>query len=142
MASSKDGSNAGGNSIVDYSNGSPAIDHLAPDIADQHATLFLSDEDQSSPAAQEPTSPRNPIVIVPTVQRPWEYKVYQDDTTVTEIIEEIIGQHEVKYLVKLADGCERTVSLTISERFTWPSYASLLRYCARISTASPMALAP
>ena len=142
MASSNDGSHAGGNSIVDSPNSSPATDHPAPDIADQHATLFISDEDQSSPAVQGLAPPRNLMVTVPTVQRPWEYKVYQDDTTVTEIIEEIIGQHEVKYLVKLADGCERTVGFTASEKFPWPSYTSLLRYRARTSTASPMALAP
>ena len=81
----------------------------------RHSPIFLSDKDASSPPAPKPSSPLDLTddcfsIVVPPVQRPWEYQVYEDDNTISEILEEIVGQHNVKYFVRFRDGHERTVS--------------------------------
>ena len=68
-------------------------------------------------SASTPLSPyrQNFAVVPPRLERPWEYRIYEDDIIIDEILEEIIGQYEVKYLVKLRDSREITVSDDDSE---------------------------
>jgi len=97
---------------------SPAIDTSAAKdgaAADPSSPIFISDRDPSTSQGRE-NSPRPPsngddiAIIVPPVQRPWEYQVYEDDTTIATIREEIVGQYEFKYIAQFQDGHEGTVS--------------------------------
>lgn len=107
-----------GKVMVDTSGDSLAIDtSAAPDgaVTDPNSPIFVSDRDPSTSQVRE-SSPRPPsssdgiAIVVPPVERPWEYQVYQDDTTIATIREEIVGQHEFNYLVQFQDGHEGTVS--------------------------------
>lgn len=51
-------------------------------------------------------------VIVPPVQNRWEYKVFQDEDEVEEILEEYDDAGFLEYLVLFADGSEGVVSVT------------------------------
>ena len=89
--------------VVEASVESPAID------------IPVSDGDPSTSQVPEssprPTSGSDDIaIVVPPVERPWEYQIYQDDTTIATIREEIVGQYDFKYLVQFQDGHEGIVS--------------------------------
>jgi len=106
-----------GKDMVDTSGDSLVIDTLAaPDgaLTDPNSPIFVSDGDPSTSQVREssgpPSSSDGIAIVVPPVERPWEYQVYQDDTTIATIREEIVGQHEFKYLVQFQDGHEGTVS--------------------------------
>ena len=120
MASSSEGEQ----NLLDISSSGPGLDTAAVEngaLNPGHTSpLFLSDRDQSTPPAPAPTTLPQPsnghiAIVAPPVERPWEYQLYEDDTTITEVLEEIIGQYEVKYLVKFKDGHEQTVSLDTSQ---------------------------
>lgn len=62
---------------------------------------------------QEKAVKRNGLaVIVPPVQNRWEYKVFQDEDEVEEILEEYDDAGLLEYLVLFADGSEDVVSAT------------------------------
>ena len=48
-------------------------------------------------------------VVVPPVERPWEYRVFPDERRVSEIVEEIEDSVELQYLVMFEDGHEAQV---------------------------------
>lgn len=61
---------------------------------------------------QEKYVKRNGLaVIVPPVQNRWEYKVFQDEDEVEEILEEYDDAGLLEYLVLFADGNEGVVSV-------------------------------
>lgn len=111
-------SSGDGKDIVEASGESPAIDTPAEQVGattDPYSPIFVSDRDPSTSQVPEsslrPSSSSDDIVIVvPPVERPWEYQIYQDDTTIATIQEEIVGQYDTKYLVQFQDGHEGTVS--------------------------------
>lgn len=83
-----------------------------------HSLVLASDKGARPSPARNGTLGRirttDPIsIVIPPVERPWEYQVYEDDTTVAEVLEDIISQHEVKYFVRFKDGHEQTVSLRL-----------------------------
>lgn len=49
-------------------------------------------------------------IVVPPVQRRWEYRVYHEEVSVAEVLEELNDSEELLFLVKLSDGNEVTVS--------------------------------
>jgi hypothetical protein len=49
-------------------------------------------------------------IVVPPVQRRWEYQVYHEEVSVDEVLEEFNDSEELHFLVKLSDGNEVTVS--------------------------------
>lgn len=51
-------------------------------------------------------------VIVPPAQNRWEYKVFQEDDEVDEILEEYDDAGFIEYLVLFSDGSEDVVSLS------------------------------
>lgn len=82
---------------------------------DPNSPIFVLDGDPSTSQAPElspqPSSSNDDIaIVVPPVERPWEYQIYQDDTTIATIREEMVGQYDFKYLVRFQDGHEGTVS--------------------------------
>lgn len=113
------GSSSGkGKDVVEATAESPAIDTSAEQVGattDPYSPIFVSDRDTSTSQAPEssprPSSSSDDIaIVVPPVERPWEYRIYQDDTTIASIQEEIEGQYDFKYLVRFQDGHEGTVS--------------------------------
>lgn len=50
------------------------------------------------------------FILVPPVERRWEYQVYQDENEVQDIIEEYEELGELHYLVKFREGRETEVS--------------------------------
>ena len=48
-------------------------------------------------------------VVVPPVERRWEYRVFPDEPRVSEIIDEFEDTEEVQYLVAFEDGHEAKV---------------------------------
>lgn len=49
-------------------------------------------------------------ILIPPVERRWEYQVYQDDNEVQDILEEYEDVGELHYLVRLQSGREFEVS--------------------------------
>ena len=76
--------------------------------------LFISEGGSRSSSTRSSTplhrTQQGIAIIPPKVERPWEYQLYEDDIVIAEVLEEIIGQFEVKYIVKFKDGHEATVS--------------------------------
>lgn len=71
--------------------------------------VFRSEQDLI--VANSPTQSLHTLAVIPPpVERAWEYQLYEDNETIDDILEEIIGQFEVKYVVKFRDGQEATVS--------------------------------
>lgn len=74
-------------------------------------------------ALHEKAVKRNGLaVIVPPAQNRWEYKVFREDETVIEILEEYDDAGFVEYLVVFSDGSEDVVSL--KSLFFQPTYSS------------------
>ena len=48
-------------------------------------------------------------VVVPPVERRWEYRVFPDEPRVSEIIQELDGAEELQYFVAFDDGHEEKV---------------------------------
>lgn len=86
---------------------SPVVDTLAPKVSSSPRRSTHSPVDEGTTL-----SSNAPIaVILPSIQRPWDYQLYEDDVIVDQVLEDIIGQYEVKYIVRFADGQEQTVSI-------------------------------
>ena len=49
-------------------------------------------------------------IIVPAVQRRWEYRLYKEELSVSEVIEEYDDSEEPQFLVRLSDGSKQKVS--------------------------------
>ena len=87
--------------------------HMQGDSIDVHrqgsySPLFLSQDDSPEPPIASPKVSTTFAIHVPPVDRPWEYATYEDDT-VDEVLR-TIGAKSSKYLVRLIDGRELTVS--------------------------------
>ncbi|KAL8940694.1 MAG: hypothetical protein Q9216_002681 [Gyalolechia sp. 2 TL-2023] len=57
------------------------------------------------------TRPNFVAVLVPPVERPWEYEVYYEEDAVEDIIEEYEDLEQLQYLVRSRNGNESEVSL-------------------------------
>jgi hypothetical protein len=49
-------------------------------------------------------------IIVPPVQRQWEYQVYHEDHYVDEVLDEYDDSKGLRFLARLSDGSEVNVS--------------------------------
>ena len=49
-------------------------------------------------------------VVVPSVQRRWEYRPYQEEAFISKVIKEYDDSEELQFLVKYSDGNEEEVS--------------------------------
>ena len=49
-------------------------------------------------------------IVVPSVERRWEYQVYRSEHEVENILEEYEDLGELQYLVKFSNGSESEVS--------------------------------
>ena len=72
-------------------------------------------------------------VIVPPPQNRWEYKVFQEDDDVAEILEQYDDAGSLEYLVLFSDGIAELVSLdayttSASSTFTVNSFTLLLHH--------------
>ncbi|KAL8829002.1 MAG: hypothetical protein Q9191_002267 [Dirinaria sp. TL-2023a] len=79
----------------------------------QVSSLVVLENGSGSPVIRSSTAPISTrgtfAVIPPKVERPWEYRLYEDDIVIDKVLEEIIGQYEVKYIVRFKDGHESTI---------------------------------
>lgn len=68
------------------------------------------------PLYPEITSKDAITIVVPPVQRPWEYQVYRETPFISKILEEYDDIDGVQFLVRLSDGSDSKVSLNLSTR--------------------------
>ena len=73
-----------------------------------HSPLFLSPDATPAPLPSTTEASKTFAVVVPPVERPWEYVIYQDDA-VDEVIKSV-GPQGTKFLVRFHDQREFTVS--------------------------------
>lgn len=62
-------------------------------------------------------------VIVPPAQNRWEYKVFQEDDEVVEVLEEYDDAGFIEYLVLFSDGSEEVVSVPLVSQRPHPSFS-------------------
>lgn len=100
-----------------------------------YSPLFLSSGSPSTPdavvhdALSQEIAMNDPIaIILPPVQRRWEYRTY-DDAPVAEVLEEFEDSDTIQYLINLRDGRELKVSLALIE-FCNVQYIQRMRYPA------------
>lgn len=120
----EDADDAQGVSILDVEPDAASADGAKGDVDADSTTMQFdppsipSQEDSSVPFSDlgellhEKAVKRNGLaVIVPPAQNRWEYKVFEEDEKVVEILEEYDDAGFVEYLVVFADGSEDIVSL-------------------------------
>lgn len=80
----------------------------SPDAAPDHSysPLFLSQDPTPVPSTTE--APKAFAVLVPPVERPWEYVIYEDNS-VDEVLKSV-GSQGSKFLVRFHDERKFTVS--------------------------------
>ena len=81
-----------------------------------HSPLFVPQETPTppSPIIREASSQKDTLetdiaIIVPPIERRWEYQTYKE-APVVKVLEECDDGGVVRYLVKLRDGCKQRVS--------------------------------
>lgn len=95
-------------------------DTLENDIGfqDPDSPLFVSSHNHSpsNPIASRPlhseiTAQDTINVVVPPVQRRWEYKVFREVPSVSKVLQEYDNTDGVRFLVRFSDGSESKVGL-------------------------------
>lgn len=100
----------------------PISSHESPSLGSQSHEALREPFSAFGEVYQEKAVKRNGLaVIVPPAQNRWEYKVFQDEDEVEEILEEYDDAGLLEYLVLFADGSEDVVSVT-------PAYLSFSTY--------------
>ena len=100
---------------IDVEDSNPMQDTEHYQAQSSSPQLAAPDDDDDSPAEElEALNPasvekRGIAVIVPAVQNPWEYLVYEEPR-VREVLEEFDDGSNIKYLVEFEDGREDVVS--------------------------------
>ena len=88
-------------------------------LQSRYSPLFLPEESPPTSAKinggvtnHEAFETSSIAIIVPPVERRWEYQPYHE-APVDKVIKEYNNGIEIRYLVRLRDGCKQTVSLVL-----------------------------
>lgn len=75
-----------------------------------YSPLFFS-QDHTPPYPSPVNADRQYAVIIPAVERPWEYAIYEDNTS--NRVLKVVRAHGSKYLVRFQDDHELIVSISL-----------------------------
>ena len=112
---SSNGSNAlhkGGSSNADLQRGTSKSSELACSLQGIliHNSVQIHQTSASLPSSLQEANAPIECILVPPVERRWEYQVYRSEHEVQDILEEYEDLGELQYLVRCSNGQQLEVS--------------------------------